>query len=169
MKNLIRTYNDFPKKGIAFKDLNPIYAEPCYLDRMVRNTVNKIQLQVQINDYQCTRVIGIEARGFILGSALAQFLNTGFIPLRKKGKLPGKVKRQKYKLEYGTDEIEIQENNLKGRTVFIVDDVYATGGTMKAAIDLVKKMKPKRIIPIVIMDINIQKKKPKNMITLIEE
>ncbi|MDR3151874.1 MAG: adenine phosphoribosyltransferase [Bifidobacteriaceae bacterium] len=118
---------DFPKKGIIFKDIMGAIADPkafnLILDAFIKSMPSDI-------DY----IVGIEARGFILGAALAQKLNIGFIPLRKAGKLPPPVKSVTYSLEYGEDTLEIQNERLKtGDKVFVIDDVIATGGTIEAA------------------------------------
>ena len=170
MLDLIKTYKNFPKKGIDFKDLNPVYATKNNLSELVDIACDKMNNVINSGKNYTSELIffGIEARGFILGAALAHYEFSSFIPIRKKGKLPGKVINQKYNLEYGVDEIEVQKIDLKDKIAVIVDDVYATGGTMNAAIKLVKKLGSKQIIPLVIYDIGISKR-IKDMIVLLED
>ncbi len=129
----IRSIPDFPKKGIIFRDITPMLLDGNKLkyciDRFVEITEGRI-------DY----VVSIESRGFILGSALAYALGVGFIPIRKEGKLPFEKFQVAYDLEYGTAVVEIHVDAMaKGSRVVIIDDVLATGGTVKAAIHLVEK------------------------------
>lgn len=166
MLDLIKTYKNFPKKGIDFKDLNSIYNTKCGISELVDIAVDSIDKKVgSSNDIV---IIGIESRGFILGSSIAAYEFSNFIPIRKKGKLPGKTISQEYALEYGAGTIEVQKIDLKGKIAVIVDDIYATGGTMKAAIKLVKKLGAKQIIPLVIYDIGISKR-IKDLVVLIED
>ncbi len=126
MKDLIRSIPDFPKTGVMFKDIFPL------LQNRFRDTIEALASQIadpQAIDY----VAGIESRGFILASALAYALNKGFIPLRKKGKLPPPTLSLKIDLEYGSDALEMKKGT--GRLV-LVDDVMATGGTLRGAISL---------------------------------
>ncbi len=122
----IQQVRDFPKPGVTYLDLNPLYMNPHWL---------KLVDVFKINNG--AKVMAIESRGFILGGALCQRHKMGFIPVRKKGKLPGPILSQSYALEYGTDTVEIQK--VHGRhSVYIVDDVVATGGTITAAYHLAK-------------------------------
>lgn len=126
----IRNVPDFPKSGILFKDITPLLQER--FDEVVEamcKTINWAEV-----DY----VVGIESRGFILGAAMASFKGKGFIPVRKKGKLPPPVLSESYALEYGTDTLEMIINHTPGRVV-LVDDVLATGGTLKAVMNLCQK------------------------------
>ena len=128
----IREVPDFPKPGILFLDILPLLKDPILLRELTHNLANFAK------DIEC--VVGIEARGFILGTAMAIELNKGFVPLRKKGKLPGAVHSQSYGLEYGNDEIEVQDGVLnQGERVVLVDDVLATGGTLIAGVKLLQK------------------------------
>ena len=128
----IREVADFPKPGILFLDILPLLKDPILLRELTQNLANFAK------DIEC--VVGIEARGFILATAMAIELNKGFVPLRKKGKLPGAVHSQSYGLEYGTDEIEVQDGVLtQGERVVLVDDVLATGGTLIAGVKLLQK------------------------------
>ncbi|MGA2265674.1 MAG: adenine phosphoribosyltransferase [Phycisphaerae bacterium] len=135
LQKFIRDVRDFPKKGIVFKDITPLLANPGALavavDRLVAPYAS---CGVEV-------VTGIESRGFIFGALAAQRLGAGFVPFRKPGKLPYKTVRQSYQLEYGTDAIEIHRDAISpGQKVLMVDDLLATGGTMAAACELVKQL-----------------------------
>ena len=131
---------DFPKKGILFQDITSITDNKL----LFREVVNEIATYVKKNKF--TKIAAIEARGFIFGSAVSYKTEIPFVPIRKKGKLPGKVLKQKYKLEYGTDEIEIHRNSINEKDkVLVVDDLIATGGTAFASAKLLKKCKVKSI------------------------
>jgi adenine phosphoribosyltransferase len=134
LRALIRTIPDYPKPGILFRDITTLIADPAGLRAAVDGLVLPF-LTVGI-DY----VAGIEARGFILGGAVAHELGRGFVPIRKKGKLPWKTIGQEYSLEYGVDTIEIHEDAIPaGARVLLVDDLIATGGTADAAIELIRR------------------------------
>ena len=132
LRNLVEDVPDFPKPGIVFKDIAPLLASPHGLCDVVKLMENSIK------DRNVDFIAGIEARGFIFGATLAQALKIGFIPLRKKGKLPGETSSMSYELEYGTAELEVQKGKLQDRHVVIVDDVLATGGTARAAAELMR-------------------------------
>ena len=135
VKDYIRTIVDFPHEGIIFRDVTTLFADA----RGFRMAVDQI-----LHAYAGTRidkVVGLEARGFILGGAVAHQLSTGFVPIRKKGKLPGTVISEAYQLEYGEAIMEIHDDALKpGEKVLIVDDLLATGGTAAAAITLCRRL-----------------------------
>lgn len=138
MKHLtdrIRDINDFPKPGILFKDITPLLADPASLALAVELMANPFRTRgVEL-------VVGAESRGFIFGTAVAQALSAGFVPIRKPGKLPSKTHGVDYGLEYGTDRVEIHQDAIKpGQRVLMVDDLLATGGTMKACCDLVEAL-----------------------------
>ena len=128
----IRNVPDFPKAGIIFKDITPLLQERFseVIEAMSQN----------IDWAQIDYVVGIESRGFILGAAMAQLNGKGFIPMRKQGKLPPPVIKETYSLEYGTDTLEMIKEEKPGR-VILVDDVLATGGTLRAAMNLCEKNK----------------------------
>ena len=129
----IRTIPDYPKPGIMFRDVTTLLKDPVGLRITVNELVNRYS-GIKIN-----KVAGIEARGFILGAPLAYMLGVGFVPIRKKGKLPAETVSQEYALEYGTDVIEIHKDAIaEGDRVLLVDDLIATGGTAEAAIALVQ-------------------------------
>lgn len=125
---LIRDVPDFPLPGVLFKDITPLLADPAGFAWTVETMAGPWRMA----GVEC--VAGIEARGFILGAALAHALRAGFVPLRKPGKLPARVIRQEYALEYGTDRLEMHDDAIApGTRVLLVDDVLATGGTLVAA------------------------------------
>ena len=135
IRSKIRTIPNWPKKGIMFRDITTLVKNPEGLKETIDLLYNRYKNEKI--DY----VIGIESRGFIFGAPLAYLLGVGFIPIRKPGKLPADVISEEYSLEYGTDKIEIHKDAIKkGDRVLITDDLLATGGTMAAARNLVKKL-----------------------------
>ena len=140
VNSIVRNIPDFPVPGIQFKDLTTVFKDPEALQIMTQAMVDLYR------DKGVTRVVGIEARGFIGGAILATQLNAGFVPLRKPGKLPAEVIQMSYTKEYGTDTIEIHKDAITPDDVVVIhDDLLATGGTMLAAYELVKSMNPKKI------------------------
>ena len=138
LKEKIRTIPDFPKEGIMFRDITSLLADPSGFKQTIDMLVEKYQSYSGENKIDI--ICGIEARGFIIGAAMAYKMNLGFIPIRKKGKLPGKTISQDYQLEYGTDTIEIHDDSLdKDQNVLLVDDLLATGGTALGANKLITK------------------------------
>lgn len=134
IKSLIRTIPNFPKEGIMFRDICTLLKDPKGFKHMIDIFSERYA------SYDFDVIMGIEARGFVIGAALAYTLGKGFIPIRKKGKLPGNTISQTYDLEYGTDTIEIQDDAIdKGTKVLLVDDLLATGGTVAGAISLIEK------------------------------
>jgi len=137
IKSKIRTVPNYPKKGIMFRDITTLIKDPVGF-RLVIDTLTQRYLHA---DFAFDTIVGIESRGFIIGAALAYTLGKGFIPIRKKGKLPAEVVSQEYELEYGTDKIEIHKDALKkGERVLLVDDLLATGGTALASAALIEKL-----------------------------
>lgn len=135
LKDLIRTIPDFPHEGIMFRDITTLLKHPEGFKKCVDDFVARYEGQ------SIDVIAGIESRGFILGAAIAYRLGLGFIPVRKKGKLPGKTISQEYQLEYGTDVLEIHEDAIdKGQKVLLVDDLLATGGTAIGAKTLLEKL-----------------------------
>ncbi len=130
----IRDVVDFPKPGIVFKDITPLLQNPEGLQK----SIDGLAAMVPADSYDL--VVGIESRGFIFGTALARQLGKGFVPIRKPGKLPWKTASESYELEYGTDTIEIHVDACEGKRVLMVDDLLATGGTMEAALKLVRRV-----------------------------
>jgi len=134
LRRAIRDVPDFPKPGILFRDITGVLADHALLGRAIE------AMAAPFFDGSVTHVAAIESRGFILGAPVALALGAGFIPLRKPGKLPSAVERVEYALEYGTDALEVLRGAIgDGHRVLIVDDVLATGGTAKAACDLVRR------------------------------
>jgi adenine phosphoribosyltransferase len=134
LRSLIRTIPDFPKKGIMFRDVTTLMKDADGFRLVIEQMAERYQ------DKKIELIAGIEARGFILGAALAFHMGLGFIPIRKKGKLPGKTIREDYELEYGTDSIEVHVDAIvKGQRLVLVDDLIATGGTAIGASNLIKK------------------------------
>lgn len=136
LKGLVRTIPDHPKPGIMFRDITTLFGHASGFQASVE------QLVAPFRDQRVESVAGIEARGFILGGAAADRLHCGFVPIRKKGKLPHKAIGEDYELEYGVDVIEIHEDALSpGEPVLLVDDLIATGGTAVAAVKLLRRLK----------------------------
>jgi len=135
LKKRIRHVADFPKPGILFYDITTLLNDP----QGFRDTVDALAAPYMGEDID--QVVGIESRGFILGAAVANALGCGFIPIRKPGKLPSATHKESYNLEYGSDALEIHSDAFaKDARILIVDDVLATGGTARAAVDLVRKV-----------------------------
>ena len=134
LKDYIRTIPDYPKPGIQFRDVTTLFNNP----RSFRIAID--QLLHPFAGLKIDKVVGLEARGFIVGGAVAHQLALGFVPIRKSGKLPGKVLREQYKLEYGQDTMELHDDALReGERVLIVDDLIATGGTCEASVKLIRR------------------------------
>lgn len=135
VQDYIRTIPDFPHEGIMFRDVTTLFSDP----RGFRIAID--QLLHPYAGQPIDKVVGLEARGFILGGAIAHQLSLGFVPIRKKGKLPGKTIEQDYVLEYGTATMEVHDDALQpGEKVLLVDDLLATGGTAEAGIKLIERM-----------------------------
>jgi len=136
IKSKIRTIENYPIKGVMFRDITTLLKDP----EGLRDTINK--LVDRYKDLNIDKIVAIESRGFIIGAPLAYLLNVGLVLIRKPGKLPAETIDQDYKLEYGTDRIEVHLDAIeKGEKVLIVDDLIATGGTAEATVRLVQKMK----------------------------
>ncbi|MGQ0456868.1 MAG: adenine phosphoribosyltransferase [Hyphomicrobium sp.] len=134
LEKLVRSIPDYPKPGIMFRDITTLLGDAKGFRKAIKAMAKPFE------DEDVDAVAGIEARGFILGGAIADRLECGFIPIRKKGKLPHKTIGQEYTLEYGVDVIEIHEDAIReGQRILIVDDLIATGGTAEAAVKLVKR------------------------------
>lgn len=136
LKDTIRAIKDYPKEGVIFRDITTLLKDKDAFQKAVD------QMAEKIDDDDVDKIIGIEARGFIFGAALAYKLNKGFVPVRKPGKLPWEKVSESYELEYGEDSIEIHKDALEpGEKVVIIDDLLATGGTAKACVNLVNQLK----------------------------
>ncbi|KAA8915941.1 hypothetical protein TRICI_001955 [Trichomonascus ciferrii] len=137
LKKTLRQYPDFPSKGILFEDIMPIFQDP----KTFQLLLDGIKLHLSAQNIHPDVIVGLDARGFIFGPALALQLGAAFVPVRKQGKLPGQTVKAEYQKEYGSDVFEIQADAIKpGQTVVVVDDIIATGGSAKAAGELVDKI-----------------------------
>jgi adenine phosphoribosyltransferase len=135
LTDLIRDIPDYPKPGVTFRDITPLLGDADGFQRSIDELVERFA------DVAVDRVLGIEARGFIIAAPLAYRIAAGFVPVRKAGKLPWAVAREEYELEYGTDKLEIHRDGIRpGERVLIIDDVLATGGTARAAGRLVEAL-----------------------------
>ena len=140
VKSQIRDIPDFPKPGILFRDLTTAFKAPRAL-RTIATELGRLY-----EGRGVTKVVGIESRGFIAGAILAHELGAGFVPIRKPGKLPADTVKASYEKEYGTDTIEIHSDAITPDDVVVIhDDLLATGGTMRAALDLVRSMNPRKV------------------------
>jgi adenine phosphoribosyltransferase len=135
IRDYIRTIPDFPHEGILFRDITTLFGSAEGLRLAIAQTV------AALKDLKIDKVAGLEARGFIMGGAVAQSLGVGFIPIRKKGKLPGKTISQEYQLEYGTATLELHDDAIEaGERILLLDDLIATGGTAEAGIKLIETL-----------------------------
>lgn len=138
IKRTIRDVKDFPKPGIVFKDITPVFQDPLAWNFVLN------QFYERYKDAGITKIVGVEARGFLLGPALASKLNVGFVPVRKPGKLPYQTYSETYALEYGEDTIEMHTDALDAHDVVLIhDDLLATGGTVGAVVNLVNRFQAK--------------------------
>ena len=148
LKSIVRTIPDYPKKGIMFRDITTLLKHPEGFAQTIE------EFKKRYSTMKIDVIAGIEARGFILGAALAYALKKGFVPIRKKGKLPGETISQSYNLEYGSDTIEMHKDALRpGDRVLLMDDLIATGGTALGAISLIEKMGGKLVEAAFIVDL----------------
>ncbi len=135
LKKYIRTVENFPKPGIMFRDITTLLKEPEGLKASFNALVDFTK------GLKIDKVVGIESRGFMLGAMIAEKLNAGFIPIRKPGKLPAETVKEEYSLEYGTDAVEIHKDAIEaGESILLHDDLLATGGTARAAVNLIEKL-----------------------------
>jgi adenine phosphoribosyltransferase len=148
LKNAIRTIPDYPEPGILFRDITTLLGDA----RAFRRAVD--ELVQPFAGLKITKIAGIEARGFILGGAVAHQLSAGFVPVRKKGKLPHETVGMPYSLEYGSDEIEVHKDAVtRGERVLLVDDLVATGGTAEAAVKLLSSLGAEVVAACFIIDL----------------
>lgn len=134
LKSKIRVIEDFPKEGISFKDITTVLKDSDDFHDMIDQVIDRLE------GYEFDYIVGVEARGFILGAPVAYAMDKGFVPVRKPGKLPSKTLSEKYALEYGEAEVEMHEDAFeKGARVVILDDLLATGGTVEATVKLIEK------------------------------
>lgn len=148
IRSLIRTIPDYPKPGIQFRDITTLLQDPAGFVKTIE------ALKAAVADYPIDVVAGIESRGFIIGSALALAIGTGFVPIRKPGKLPGQTITESYTLEYGADQLEMHTDALQtGNNVLLVDDLIATGGTAEAAIKLLRRLNAEVVAAAFVVDL----------------
>ena len=148
IKSLIRTIPNFPKPGIQYRDITTLLLDPIGLRRVVDEMV------APFADESIDKVEGIEARGFIVGGAVAHQLDAGFVPIRKQGKLPSATIGEEYRLEYGTDRIEIHLDAVgPGDRILLIDDLIATGGTAEAAISVIRQSGGEVVALVAIVDL----------------
>lgn len=137
VKSLIKSHQDFPKPGILFRDIFPVLRNA----QVFRHLIDLMCEETKKIEPDRNIIVGLDSRGFLFGPMIAEQLGVGFVPIRKAGKLPGKCLSVQYSLEYGLDKFEIQVDSItKGQKVIIVDDLLATGGSLKAAVELVTKV-----------------------------
>ena len=135
LSDLVRDIDDFPTKGVSFRDITPLLGDGKGFARAIDELADKFA------DVHADRVLGMEARGFIIAAPVAYRMGAGFVPVRKAGKLPWQIEQEEYELEYGTDLLEIHRDALApGENTLVIDDVLATGGTAAASIRLVRKL-----------------------------
>lgn len=156
LKNFVRVVENYPIEGISFKDITTLLKEPVAFKLVVD------EISSYFKDKGITKVVSLESRGFIVGGAVAYCINAGFVPIRKKGKLPYELISESYELEYGVDSIEMHLDALtEDDVVLIHDDLLATGGTALAALNLVKQMNVKKIYLSFICDLTFIKTEKK--------
>lgn len=165
----IRAFPDFPEKGIVFRDICPILRDPATL----KIVIDLFEEHVRKNYLQVDLIVGLDARGFLFGPLLAQRLDVGFVLVRKKGKLPGTTVCVAYDLEYGKAEAEIQEDAVApGQKILLIDDLLATGGTLYAACELMKKQQAEILGCMVIIELKelngMDKLKPHSVFSLVQ-
>ncbi|KAJ5312939.1 hypothetical protein N7499_009271 [Penicillium canescens] len=138
LRGALRQFPDFPSPGILFEDILPIFADPSLHEALIRS----LELHIRANyDQKPDVIVGLEARGFLMGPSLALRLGASFVPVRKQGKLPGPCETQGYEKEYGQDFFQMQADSIKpGQKVLVIDDIIATGGSAYAGGELIKKM-----------------------------
>jgi adenine phosphoribosyltransferase len=156
LKDCVRVIENYPIEGISFKDITTLLLDPCAFKQVVD------EISSYYKDKGITKVVSLESRGFIVGGAVAYCLNAGFVPIRKKGKLPSAILSESYELEYGVDSIEIHCDALTEEDVVLIhDDLLATGGTALAALNLVKQLNVKQVYLSFICDLTFLKTEKK--------
>ncbi|XP_061825967.1 adenine phosphoribosyltransferase [Nerophis lumbriciformis] len=169
LRSRIHAVPDFPKRGILFRDICPILKDPTALTAVI----DLFEEHVKINRWEADLIVGLDARGFLFGPLLAQRLGIGFVMIRKKGKLPGTTVSVAYDLEYGKAEAEIQEDAVSpGQKILILDDLLATGGTLFAACELMKKRRAEVQGCLVVIELTelkgIDRLKPHRVVSLVQ-
>ncbi|KAI1297217.1 Adenine phosphoribosyltransferase [Halotydeus destructor] len=149
-KKLIKAYDDFPKKGILFRDFLPILQDP----KALEDLVNLLVEDVKKNAPDANVIVGLESRGFLLGPLVSLKLGLPFVPIRKAGKLPGECEKLAYELEYGSDVFEVQKEAIKaGSKCVLIDDLLATGGSLRTSINLINKCNGNVVRALVIIEL----------------
>ncbi|XP_026210165.1 adenine phosphoribosyltransferase [Anabas testudineus] len=169
IQRCIRDFPDFPKKGIVFKDICPLLKDPAALTAVI----DLFEEHVKKNHKQVDLIIGLDARGFLFGPLLAQRLGVGFVLVRKRGKLPGPTVSVAYALEYGEADAEIQEDAVfPGQKVLLIDDLLATGGTLYATCELIRKLQAEVLGCMVVIELKelhgADKLKPHSVFSLVQ-
>nr|XP_054496997.1 adenine phosphoribosyltransferase isoform X1 [Agelaius phoeniceus] len=150
VRDRVRPFPDFPEPGVLFRDISPLLKDPVAF----RTLIDLLEDHVRASFPKIDFIVGLDSRGFLIGTPLAQRLGIGFVPVRKKGKLPGATESISYSLEYGKAELEVQSDAVEpGQKVVIVDDLLATGGTMRAACELLKRLKAEILECLVIIEL----------------
>ncbi|NXB90493.1 APT phosphoribosyltransferase, partial [Vidua chalybeata] len=152
VRDRVRPFPDFPEPGVLFRDISPLLKDPVAF----RTLIDLLEDHVRASFPKVDFIVGecLDSRGFLIGTPLAQRLGIGFVPVRKKGKLPGATESISYSLEYGKAELEIQSDAVEpGQKVVVVDDLLATGGTMRAACELLKRLKAEILECLVIIEL----------------
>ncbi|XP_064641433.1 adenine phosphoribosyltransferase-like [Lineus longissimus] len=141
IKDAITAYPDFPKPGVLFRNVFPVLRNPVLLEDLINLLAEQISNKAKKSGCSIDAIVGIDSRGFLFGPMISAKLGTAFVPIRKKGKLPGECIQLSYKLDYGEDTAEIEKDSITpGQNIVIIDDLLATGGTMKAACDLCQQV-----------------------------
>ncbi|NXP15977.1 APT phosphoribosyltransferase, partial [Thinocorus orbignyianus] len=154
VRDRVRSFPDFPVPGVLFRDISPLLKDPAAF----RTLIDLLEDHLRASCPKVDFIAGLDSRGFLIGPPLAQRLEIGFVPIRKKGKLPGPTESISYTLEYGTAELEIQRDAVEpGQKVVIVDDLLATGGTMYAACELMKRLKAEVLECLVVVELKLLK------------
>lgn len=150
----VKLYHNFPREGVDFIDISPVLADADSYSQLVQQTIHTADVILPYESTSPIVVVGVESRGFLLASTVADFLVTPLVLCRKKGKLPGEVESQAYEKEYGTDELAIQKGLIpQNADVIIVDDILATGGTLEAVVSIVKRFNPANIAVITLAEV----------------
>ncbi|KAI9001170.1 adenine phosphoribosyltransferase [Trametes punicea] len=160
LRSLLRSFPDYPKKGIVFLDIFPLLRDPIAFETLITHFVHRLTSHTiaQSPTKKIDVVVGLDARGFLLGPIIAMRLGAAFVPVRKKGKLPGETIHAEYQKEYGVDVFEMQADAIQpGQNVVVVDDLVATGGSAKAAGELVAKLGGKTLEYLFIIELTFLK------------
>nr|XP_056718808.1 adenine phosphoribosyltransferase [Euleptes europaea] len=154
LRERIRDFPDFPAAGVLFRDISPLLKDP----EAFRTAIDILEAHVKGKHSQVDFIAGLDSRGFLFGPVLAQRLGVGFVPIRKKGKLPGRTESVSYTLEYGKAELEVQSDAVNpGQKIILIDDLLATGGTMRAACELMSKLKAEILDCVVLIELKFLK------------